>query len=279
MAAVQRLIDAFVLRSRAPGSEGADNLVRGQPSAAIMRLPPAEGGLGAADVEMQATALRAKVAARLLHPQRRPWKWAADAAFEAALPGLGVGALLTAIRPQDARARGLPRRLASYWDALRAVHPHRLLQPGDMSPAQVRIEPIAGNRRVVGPGGRRAMPWGAALRECGEARRLRDCPPATPDGGASTHVASTPSPFFLRVPSSPFFSPVRVSPHPTRLIAGVAPPNGGAASPGCWRGPNGPGGRRRWGSGGTRCVRSVGSVCTDVARRTSGFPGANVLVR
>jgi len=58
-------------------------------------------------------ALRAKVAAALLHPQRRPWKALATAAFEAARPGLGPAAMLTSLRPGTAAAARLAPRLAS----------------------------------------------------------------------------------------------------------------------------------------------------------------------
>jgi hypothetical protein len=37
--------------------------------------------------------MRAKVAARLLHPQRRPWKTVDAALLQAALPGVGTAAL------------------------------------------------------------------------------------------------------------------------------------------------------------------------------------------
>jgi hypothetical protein len=52
-----------------------------RPSAAIRALPRAEGGLAAPNVDLQATALRAKTAARLLHPRQRPWKTLAQSHF------------------------------------------------------------------------------------------------------------------------------------------------------------------------------------------------------
>ena len=181
IASVTRLIDSFVM-GRPVDVEGTDAVVRGSPPATVMALPLAEGGLAAVDVGAQATALRARVAARLLHPQRRPWKRLAAAAFEAALPGVGVAALLTALQPSRAVQRGLPPRLASYWKALQATRLHRLQRPEGMTPQQVRIEPLAGNRCVAAAaGGRPAVPWAAAVSAWGAARRLRDLV-AGPDG-------------------------------------------------------------------------------------------------
>ena len=91
-----------------------------------MSLPFKEGGLAAADVALQAVAMRAKVAARLLHPQRKPWKSLARATFESAFPGVGVAALVMAMLPSSWSARLISPRLVSYWEALRRTHPHRL---------------------------------------------------------------------------------------------------------------------------------------------------------
>jgi hypothetical protein len=112
-----------------PTDGGSDDRpLRGRPAASVVALPFAEGGLAAADVSLAATALRAKIAARMLHPQRRPWKVLAAAEFEAALPGLGLAAMLTSLPPAwAARFQGLPARLASCWAALRATRPHRLI--------------------------------------------------------------------------------------------------------------------------------------------------------
>ena len=49
-------------------------------------------------------------AARLVHPQRRVWKDIDRRRFDEALPGLGIGAMTTMLRPRQA-APGLPRRL------------------------------------------------------------------------------------------------------------------------------------------------------------------------
>lgn len=176
---MQRLIDGFVLGQPVNPSTD-DRPLRGRPPAEVRALPYAEGGLAAADVELQAAAMRAKVVAQLLHPRRRPWKCIATAAFEAALPGLGVTAVLTTLEPRRAAARGLPPWLASCWAAMRATKLHRLVQPGDMMAQQVEIEPLAGNRRVARAdnGTLRAVPWAAAIAAWGAARRLRDIVPS-----------------------------------------------------------------------------------------------------
>ena len=171
---LQRLIDGFVL-GKPVDPETDDRPVRGRPSATVWALPLKEGGLGAADIELQATALRAKAAAKLLHPQRRPWKLLANAAFEAAYPGVGTAAMLTVMAPGGSAARNLSRRLSSYWAALRRTHPHRLVPPSDMLAQQVDCEPLAGNLRVApAPGAQSGLGWVAAQRQWGPARRLRD---------------------------------------------------------------------------------------------------------
>lgn len=172
--ALQRLIDGFVL-GQPVNPDTDDRPLRGRPSAATYSLPLQEGGLAAADVELQATAMRAKVAARLVHPQRRPWKVLARAEFERALPGIGVAVMLTTIAPTSRAARNLSPRLSSYWSALRRTHPHRLVPPEDMLAQQVGREPLPGNRRVAPPQGpRAALTWEAARAQWGTAWRLGD---------------------------------------------------------------------------------------------------------
>ncbi len=69
--ALQHLMDGFMLSLTSPRLSD-DRPLRARPAAAIKALPRAEGGLAAPNVDLQATALRAKTAARLLHSQRRP---------------------------------------------------------------------------------------------------------------------------------------------------------------------------------------------------------------
>ncbi len=172
--AMQRLVDGFVL-GQPVNPDTDDRPLRGRPSAATYSLPLQEGGLGAADVDLQATAMRAKVAARLVHPQRRPWKLLARAAFDRVLPGVGVAAMLTELSPASRVVRDLSPRLASYWSALRRTHPHRLVPPGDMLAQQVGREPLPGNRRVAPPQEPQgALAWGAARAQWDSARRLGD---------------------------------------------------------------------------------------------------------
>ncbi len=86
----------------------------------------------------------------------------------------------TSLEPRRAAARGLPQWLASCWDALQATQPHRMATPDDMMPQQVRIEPLAGNKRIAAraPGARPAVAWARATSLWGPARRVRDLAPA-----------------------------------------------------------------------------------------------------
>lgn len=200
--ALQRLIDGFVL-GQPVNPDTDDRPLRGRPSAATYSLPLQEGGLAAADVELQATAMRAKVAARLVHPQRRPWKLLAHAEFDRVLPGIGVAAMVTALSPASGVARRLSPRLSSYWVALRRTRPHRLVPPGDMLAQQVGREPLPGNRRVAPPQGpSAALAWGAARAQWGTASRLGDLtfvgtgssPPADVPPGWASKLALPPPP-------------------------------------------------------------------------------------
>ena len=74
-------------------------------------------------------------------PAAPPWEWVAYAALDAALPGLGAGAVFTPLPSHAARARGLPHRLITAWSegpgggAPPAIGCCTLA--GDMSPQQV----------------------------------------------------------------------------------------------------------------------------------------------
>ena len=173
--AIQRLIDGYVALGGADA--GSDGPLRSRPAEAVAALPRNEGGADAASVAVHGMALRAKVAAALLHPRRHPWKALAAAAFEAALPGIGVAALLSNLPPGGHRSPRLPRRLVSYWRAFCAARPQRLLHPAEMLPQQVGLEPLAGSCRVGAPGGSPApVGMGEAAAVWGTARRLRDLP-------------------------------------------------------------------------------------------------------
>ena len=187
--ALRGLIDGFVAGSfdaaggedpgGSAGPSSAERPLRARPSAAAATLPKAEGGMAAADIALHGMALRAKVAACLLHPQRRPWKELAAAALNAAAPGLGTAALVTCIRPGARLEAPLPPRVVSYWRALAATQPHRLVQPSDMVAQQVGLEPLAGNSRVAPRAGAATrVPWGQARTTWGVAARVRDLRPA-----------------------------------------------------------------------------------------------------
>ncbi|KAI8463775.1 MAG: hypothetical protein J3K34DRAFT_494125 [Monoraphidium minutum] len=179
--ALRRLVDGFAVFGADDGAH--DVPLRARPPAAAATLPREEGGGALADIQLHGEALRAKVAAGLLHPQRRPWKALAAAAFEAALPGLGTAALLTRLPPDAPYAAPLSPRHRSYWRALAAARPRRLLQPGEMLWQQVGLEPLAGNARVAPrPGAATRVPWPAALAVWGAARRLRDLRSAAAGG-------------------------------------------------------------------------------------------------
>ena len=179
--ALRRLIDGFVALGAADSGEAAP--LRGRPPLAAAALPWEEGGMAAADLELHGVALRAKVAAALLHPQRRPWKELAKAAFDAALPGLGPAAMLTSLQPGGRFDAPLSARLRAYWRALAATRPRRMQQPGDMQPQQVGLEPLPGNARVApGPGQPTRVAWRQAQAVWGAARRLRDLQPAAGGG-------------------------------------------------------------------------------------------------
>ena len=55
------------------------------------------GGIAQVDIRAHATALQAKVAARLLWPHRQPWKVYMCHAFERCMLGVGVAALVNSL--------------------------------------------------------------------------------------------------------------------------------------------------------------------------------------
>jgi hypothetical protein len=107
--ALTALINGYTL-GRPPDPATDDRPAKGRPPMAVMHLPREEGGLGMPNVEHQATALLAKTAARLLHPQRRMWKDLDRAQLERAFPGVGAAALLSRLQPGGARARATDRK-------------------------------------------------------------------------------------------------------------------------------------------------------------------------
>ena len=102
--ALQSIIDGYIYGKPLAMAIDDRPLIHHPPKAAAC-LPREEGGLGAPDVRLQATALLAKTAARLVHPQRRVWKDIDRRRFDEVLPGLGIGAMTTVLRPRQAAPR------------------------------------------------------------------------------------------------------------------------------------------------------------------------------
>jgi exonuclease III len=125
------------------------------PGRMVEALPKEEGGLGRVDVHTQVTALQAKIAARLLHPQPFPWKdWMAHA-FQRSHPTLGVKVMVSRKQPQARDLPGQPslgqRRLA-YWKALHQLQPFRFVPPTHLTAGHVRSESICYNARISSNG-------------------------------------------------------------------------------------------------------------------------------
>ena len=74
-------------------------------------LPWEEGGVGLVDMAIQADCLHAKVAARLLHPARHPWKLLMRQRLGAVLPALGAAVAVSSLQV-TARTMPDPRLLA-----------------------------------------------------------------------------------------------------------------------------------------------------------------------
>jgi hypothetical protein len=109
------------------------------------------GGMAQVDLQAHCLALQAKVAARLLHPRRAPWKLFMGARLEQAMPGLGTAALVQATTTAvSAAVRGgrLSQRHAGYVQAFQQVGLQRHVARGDMSQQQVLLEPLVGNHSV-----------------------------------------------------------------------------------------------------------------------------------
>jgi hypothetical protein len=151
---ISRAICGYVLAgSLLPEEEEAP--LRGRPSRYVSSLPLTMGGIGLVDIEAQVSALQAKVAALLLHPQRASWKPLMAAAFDRAFPGLGVGVLLHQV---PCRGRMSPLLLSTrhqhITQAFHLVGLHRSSEGHEsMSKAQVGIEGLVGNHSVCGPTG------------------------------------------------------------------------------------------------------------------------------
>ena len=111
------------------------------------------------------------------------------------MPGVGTAAVISSLDPRyAAEFRGLPPRLASYWAALAATRPHRLVQP-DIMLQQQRSPP--GTLRAQAPRLPHAAPT-SGVRLCVPLiARHHECPghPATafhPQSGSAFCVRPSP---------------------------------------------------------------------------------------
>jgi hypothetical protein len=114
------------------------------PRRAVAHLPWALGGRGVVCLPAVQRAMQAGIVVRLLHPEWHPWKGLMGRWFDRAArsQGLAYGARL-ALTTHSMRGEGaLPARVAGYVREFRALHPQRALARGDMSAAQVAIEPL-----------------------------------------------------------------------------------------------------------------------------------------
>ena len=145
---ISGIISAFVAGAANVDGEGGGKI--SHPALHKAALPWEEGGVGLVDIDVQAACLQAKVAARLLHPARQPWKDLMRIRLQALLPALGPAAAVSALQ---VTARSVPdQRLLSYLRGLQRTRPHRQVLPAALSPQQVRIERLFHNRQILSGG-------------------------------------------------------------------------------------------------------------------------------
>jgi hypothetical protein len=146
---IHTLLCAFAARGDSAVEGGAPRLA---PKRAVCCLPWASGGVRMADVPIMIQALQAKVIARLLSPERLPWKVFA-AHWITTTDRMGVG--LSSIFSGSGHHRlSIPARLRSYLTAFLRLQPHRLQPASALSYHQVMREPLFNNRQVLGEGGK-----------------------------------------------------------------------------------------------------------------------------
>ena len=131
-----------------------DSSTRLRPRRDIYAAPWATGGLRIADVGAQLQALQAKVAVRLLQPERHPWKLLMRASLTgyggllpSSLHPWGLGAAMLVSTFQFPRGE-LPGRTQGYVTAFRQLRPHRVLPVDGLSAPQVLCEPLFHNPSV-----------------------------------------------------------------------------------------------------------------------------------
>ena len=150
LAAISRVISGYVIAGGLL-DEADTTPLRHRPSRYVASLPRDMGGLSLVDLEAFGHALRAKVAAMLLHPRRSAWKRLMSAAFQRACPGIGVRVLLQQTRCYGAAAadRHLRARHASYVYSFQQLGIHRRISHNTMSREQIALEPLIGNHSVA----------------------------------------------------------------------------------------------------------------------------------
>ena len=153
---LERLLVGFVGKGTLVAGTASTSL---RPRREIYCAPWGVGGLRMADVGAQLQALQAKVVARMLQPERHPWKILMEESLtgyrgllqSSLLPwGLGVFAMVSAFQ---FRAGELSPRVRAYVSAFRQLRPHRVIPVAGLSAAQVLCEPLFHNPCIRGPDG------------------------------------------------------------------------------------------------------------------------------
>ena len=139
------VLRAFMRCSTVADDERATSL----PAAAVTVLPAADGGAGAPDIATQIECLQAKNIARMLQPQRHPWKVFGLELLRIHSPHLGAALV---VHDQRGSLAGLPDRLRHALRCFRATRPHRVSAPENLTYHEVLLEPLFGNQRITRPG-------------------------------------------------------------------------------------------------------------------------------
>ncbi len=147
------LVYAFVGGATPADGIGSGHI--GHPGRHIASLPWADGGISLVDITIQVECLLGKVAARLLHPARHPWKQLMHRQLLRAFPGVGAAVAVSGL-PVTARHALSPRHVA-YMRGFQRTLPHRIVPAPQLSPAQVLAERLHYNRQVR-PGGQVVTP-------------------------------------------------------------------------------------------------------------------------
>jgi hypothetical protein len=155
LTAITRAIKGFVWGNRLVQDEG-DAQAGAWLGTAHATLPQGMGGIGLVDLPVFVRALQAKVAAMLMHPRRVPWKLYMRFALRRQFPGLGMAVLVQRSMewPRAHQLQQLSQRHQEYAKAFRHLPLVRSAAHRDMSPQQVRLEPLLGNDSVAGEDGR-----------------------------------------------------------------------------------------------------------------------------